>query len=225
MNLNRDILRKLPLALRIEIEENAQRKPLTQSELAAEQKRFLDQLRKHKAPGTRTDLKGGKATSEEPFSEVRATALIGKLFNESHKQVEKRFAIIDAAKAEPEKFGYLVEDIDRSGKVNGPYRRLKNAQQAEQLRAAPPPLPDGQHHVGQVDSPWAYEPDDEDAPNRGVLPYAPRRSSAAGNGGRRMSERSGNRPKWAASGVTAKTFADGVDVRALDRIAEGGADK
>lgn len=29
MKLNRDILRKLPLALRIEIEENAQRKSLT----------------------------------------------------------------------------------------------------------------------------------------------------------------------------------------------------
>jgi hypothetical protein len=61
MELNRDILRELPLALRIEIEENAQRKSLTQSELAAEQKRILDALRKHKTPGKRTDLKGGKA--------------------------------------------------------------------------------------------------------------------------------------------------------------------
>ena len=34
MELNRDILRKLPLALRIEIEENLQRKDFPPSELA-----------------------------------------------------------------------------------------------------------------------------------------------------------------------------------------------
>jgi hypothetical protein len=60
MKLNRDILRKLPLALRIEIEENALRKALTQSELATEQKRILDELRKLKAPGTRTDRTGSR---------------------------------------------------------------------------------------------------------------------------------------------------------------------
>jgi hypothetical protein len=65
MELNRDLLRKLPLNQRIEIEENAQRKPLTQSELAAEQKRILQEIRKHKRPGTRTDL-----TPEKGFSEV-----------------------------------------------------------------------------------------------------------------------------------------------------------
>ena len=57
MKLNRDILRKLPLALRIEIEENAQRKALTQSELATEQRRILIELRKHLTPGARSDLK------------------------------------------------------------------------------------------------------------------------------------------------------------------------
>jgi hypothetical protein len=71
MKLNRDVLRKLPLALRIEIEENAQRKPLTQSELAAEQKRILDELRKYKTPGKRTDLE----TSASDKAEVRGAGL------------------------------------------------------------------------------------------------------------------------------------------------------
>jgi hypothetical protein len=101
MKLDANILDKLPFALRVEIEENAQQKALTQSELAAEQKRILDELRKHKAPGARSDLKGRKATSEKPFSEVRTTALVGKLFNESHRQVEKRAAVVAAVRSSP----------------------------------------------------------------------------------------------------------------------------
>jgi N6-adenosine-specific RNA methylase IME4 len=179
MKLNRDLLRKLPLALRIEIEENAQRKPLTQSELAAQQKRILDELRKHKAPGARTDLtfeptalqRGGLL--EKPISEVaRATEIVGKLYNESHKQVEKRLAVVAAAEAEPEKYGKLVEAMDKTGRVNGPFRRLRNAVQAERLRAEPPPLPgNGPYRVITCDVPWPSEPDDEEPAHRGYWPY------------------------------------------------------
>lgn len=172
MKFDADMLRKLPLALRIEIEENAQRKPLTQSELAAEQRRILEVLRKHKAPGQRTDLDGGGATSEKAFSEVRATAIVGKLYRESHKQIEKRLAICDAAAAEPEKYGKLQADMDRTNRVNGVYRRLKNAKQAELIRAEPPPLPgNGPYRVIVADPPWPYEVRDDDPSKRGVRPY------------------------------------------------------
>ena len=172
MELNRDVLRKLPLALRIEIEENAEHKPLTQSELAIEQRRIVEELRKHQTRGERTDLKGAKATSEKAFSEVRATALVGKLFNESHKQVEKRFAIVDAAETEPEKYGRLLEDMDRTGRVNGVYRRLKIAKQAAEIRKEPPPLPgNGPYRVGVIDPAWPYEVRDEDPSRRGVRDY------------------------------------------------------
>jgi N6-adenosine-specific RNA methylase IME4 len=62
--------------------------------------------------------------------------------------------------------------MDRSGRVNGVYRRLKNAKQAEQIRAEPPPLPgNGPHRVAVVDYPWPYEMEDEDPSGRGVRPY------------------------------------------------------
>lgn len=170
MKLNRDVLRNLPRALRIEIEENAQRKALTQSELAAEQKRILVELRKHKTPGKRTDLKGGKATSVKDFTEVRATALVGKLFGESHMQVEKRAAIVAAAEAEPEKFSKLLANMDRTGRVNGVYRLLKTAKQAEQIRDEPPPLPEhGPYRVIVVDPPWPYESRSGDPSKLGVI--------------------------------------------------------
>lgn len=46
-----------------------------------------------------------------------------------------------AAEAEPEKFGKLVADMDRTGRVDGPYKRLRVMRQAEAIRKEPPPLP------------------------------------------------------------------------------------
>ena len=78
-------------------------------------------------------------------------------------RVQKIAAIVEAAEAEPEKFGKLMDDMDRTGRVNGVYRRLKNTQQAELIRAEPPPLPNrGPYRVGTVDVPWPFEPDDPD---------------------------------------------------------------
>jgi N6-adenosine-specific RNA methylase IME4 len=170
MKLNRDILNKLPLALRVEIEENAQRKNLSQTELAAEQRRILAELRKYKTPGARNDLKAG--TSGNVFPEVRATDIVGRLYNESRKQVEKRRAVVDAAEAEPEKFGKLLDDMDRTGHVNGVHRRLKIARQAERIRAEPPPLPGGgPYRAGVADPPWQFDEGDEGSEQRCIGPY------------------------------------------------------
>src|SRR5262249_11659551 len=81
-------------------------------------------------------------------------------------------AAVTAAEAEPEKFGKLREDMDRTGRVDGPYRRLKIAKQAEQIRAEPPPLPgNGPYRVGVIDVPWPYEQRTEDPSHRAVRPY------------------------------------------------------
>ena len=168
MDLNRDAIRLLPIELQIEIEENVRRQPLTQTELAIAQRAILDVLQKQAKPGTRTDL----VTSEKPFSEVRATSIVGKLFNESHKQVEKRQAVLAAAEAEPARFGKLAADMDRTGHVNAPFKRLKVITQAVAIRAEPPPYPNrGPYRVIVADPPWAYEKRQEDPSNRGVLPY------------------------------------------------------
>jgi N6-adenosine-specific RNA methylase IME4 len=129
MELDRDILRQLPFALRVEIEENAVRKDLTQSELAEQQVRILAELRKHAKPGARTDLTSGKTLPKVETD--RATDVVGKLFGESREQVKKRIAVVEAAKAEPEKFGRLVEDMDRTGKVDRAHQQLKIERQRE----------------------------------------------------------------------------------------------
>lgn len=160
MELTRELLSSLHMALRIEIEENALRKDLTQSELAHQQERILAELRKHKTPGARSDLK--PSTSAELSARVapRLTSTVAKIYGESGSQVERRAAVVSAAEADPEQFGKLKADMDRTGRVNGPFKRLKVARQLAEIRKEPPPLPGrGPYRVIVADPPWPYEID------------------------------------------------------------------
>src|SRR5215831_21108254 len=90
----------------------------------------------------------------------------------ARRTLEKAEAIVDAAEAEPEKYGRFLEDMDRTGRANGVYRRLKIAQQAEAIRAELPPLPgNGPYRVIVADPPWPYEKRDEDPSHRAANPY------------------------------------------------------
>jgi hypothetical protein len=99
---------------------------------------------------------------------------IGAFAGVSGRTVEKIAAIVAAAEAEPERFGKLAADMDRTGRVNGPLRRLKVARQAEAIRKEPSPLPgNGPYRVIVIDPPWPwpFEIHDEDPSHRAVYPY------------------------------------------------------
>jgi N6-adenosine-specific RNA methylase IME4 len=90
----------------------------------------------------------------------------------ARRTLEKAEAIVDAAEAEPEKYGKLLADMDRTGRANGVYRRLKIAKQAERIRAEPSPLPgNGPYRVITCDVAWPYEKRDSDPSHRAALPY------------------------------------------------------
>jgi N6-adenosine-specific RNA methylase IME4 len=172
MELTSELLRRLPRALRIEVEENAQRKNLTQSELGEQQERILVALREHTQQGRRTDLEGATSGKAFPQVETRATDVVGRLFGESRKQVEKRLAVCAAARSEPERYRALVAAMDRCGRVNGAYRRLCNIRQSERIRAEPPLLPNGRWRVAVCDVPWPSEPNAPEPAARGYWTFA-----------------------------------------------------
>jgi N6-adenosine-specific RNA methylase IME4 len=102
----------------------------------------------------------------------RALDKVAKVVGKDRRTIEKARAVRDAARAEPEKFGKLLEQMDGTGRVNGVYRRLKIARQAEAIRKEPPPLPgNGPYRVASIDLPWPYEVRSEDPSKRGVRPY------------------------------------------------------
>lgn len=151
MKLNREILRKLPLEMRIEIEENAARKSLTQSEIAFEQRRILAEFRKHTAPGSRTDLKSSKATSGNMLPQVHTTSVVGKLYGESRTQVERRLAVIDSGNRK------LIDQMDRDGKVSGAYRALRRVEDEKRILGLRPIV--GKFKTLVIDPPWEYDND------------------------------------------------------------------
>jgi N6-adenosine-specific RNA methylase IME4 len=90
----------------------------------------------------------------------------------SGRTLEKAKAVVAAAEAEPGKYNHLVEAMDRTGRVNGVFKRLKVAQQAALIRSETPPLPgNGPYRVIVADPPWPYEIRQEDPSHRSARPY------------------------------------------------------
>jgi N6-adenosine-specific RNA methylase IME4 len=149
-----------------EYAENACRKDFTLSEAVAI-KRALE-------PFERASAKE-RMGSPEKFSDLtKGNALdkVAVVVGKHRTTLAKAEAIVDAAEAEPQKYGKLLEQMDRTGRANGVYRRLKIARQAEQIRTEPPPLPGcGPYRVIVADLPWPYEKRDEDPSHRAALPY------------------------------------------------------
>lgn len=110
-----------------EYAENTLRKNFTLSEAVAI-KRALEPLERAAA---KERMLAGKPSGK--FPKGRALDKVAKVVGKDRTTLAKAEAIVDAAEAEPEKFAELLASMDRSGRVNGAYRRLKNTRQAEQI--------------------------------------------------------------------------------------------
>lgn len=154
--------------VRGEWDENAQRKDFTPSE-AVKIKRTLESvLAAIEAPASGGGP-GRPATG-------RVNDKIGKLTGVKRESLRKAEAIVEAAEREPERFGDLQAEMDRTGKVNAPHKKLEVRKAREALMAEPPQLPmNGPYSVVVIDYPWPAEgersQDSIDAADRAWRPY------------------------------------------------------
>jgi N6-adenosine-specific RNA methylase IME4/ParB-like chromosome segregation protein Spo0J len=149
-----------------EYAENAIRKDFTLSEAVAI-KRALEPAEREAA---KARMLAGKPS--ENFSGGRTLDKVAKVAGLHRTTLAKAEAVVEAAEAEPQKYGKLVEQMDLTGRANGCYRRLQVARQAEAIRAEPPPYPKhGPYRVGTADVPWPYDPADDDPYDRATHPY------------------------------------------------------
>jgi N6-adenosine-specific RNA methylase IME4 len=76
----------------------------------------------------------------------------------SGRTYEKAKAVVEAAREAPEKFSDLKDEMDRTGRVDKAYRRLRQ-QQVQAERQSVPPLhsEDGPFSVLYADPPWRYQ--------------------------------------------------------------------
>lgn len=144
----RDIQDELQ-TLRAEQDENTCRKDFAPSEAVAMKDSILGRLkqeakdRQHSA-GSRGN-EGGRgnkkqnpsADSAEGFSKPKGDTRdrVAGAVGMGRDKLEKATAVVEAAKEDPEKFAGLVDEMDRTGNVNGAYRKL----QEEKTPAPPPP--------------------------------------------------------------------------------------
>lgn len=146
-----------------EFAENAIRKDFLPSE--------IDAIRRTLEPAERAAATSRKVSGRSSDQAGETRDRIGAFAGVSGRTVEKIAAIVAAAEARPE-FAPLVEEMDRTGRVDGIYRRLKVARQAAQIRREPSPLPNrGPYRVIVVDPPWPYYVRTEDPSHRGATPY------------------------------------------------------
>jgi N6-adenosine-specific RNA methylase IME4 len=147
-------------AARGEAHENFVRKDLLPSEIVA-LKRAIEPLERREArqrQGSRADLCLPANVAECQRSVSGDTRdNIARYLGVGRTTIERAEAVIEAAEAEPEEYGYLVEQMDRSGKVSGAYRRLVVQQQAKELDEKPAVLPVGPFDVIVADPPWRYD--------------------------------------------------------------------
>ena len=122
----------LDAVIRGELAENTQRKDFLPSEIEAI-RRALEPIEKAAAKERMSG--GGKGVENFHTLPGKTRDKIGAFAGVSGRTLEKIAAVVAAAEAEPEKYGHLLEAMDKTGRANGPYRRLKNAQQAEAIRA------------------------------------------------------------------------------------------
>lgn len=142
-----------------EWDENAPgiRKDFTLSE-AVDIKRALEPLEKVKAAER---MKAGRAIAPSQ-GKGEAAVKVARMVGMDRKTIAKAEAVVDAARDNPKKFGGLLEQMDRTGRAHGPFKRLTVMRQTEQIRKEPPPLPGkGPYRAGVIDLPWASEPDGE----------------------------------------------------------------
>jgi ParB/RepB/Spo0J family partition protein len=144
-----------------EFAENAHRKDFAPSELVAiaatveQRERELAQQR----------MTRGKISTAAERGRVRDR--VAEPLGVSGRTFEKAKAVVEAAEAEPERFGHLMETLDRPHGVSKAYHGLRRARDQQRVLNLAPMA--GKFRTLVIDPPWAY---DADLLGRGDVPYA-----------------------------------------------------
>lgn len=162
MEIDPKALAALPFELRAEIAENLHRKDFTPSEIETIRRRcesvLREQARQRQAAAGPATGKGAKASGSRKLSQTdqgRASDKTGAFFGMSGRTVEKIAKVVEAAEREPDRFAPLVEEMDRTGKVDGAFRKLRQRED-ETRRLAVKPV-GGKHRTIVIDPPWDHE--------------------------------------------------------------------
>lgn len=162
--------------LRAEHDENVVRKDFLPSEAVAI-KRALEpvereQARERQVLAGRNCGKGVIAGANlAPPMKGKVRDRVAAYTGVGRTTLRKAEEIVEAAERDPEKYLDLVSEMDRTGRIDGVYRKLKVSEQLEELEKEPPPLPSGPFRVIVADPPWHYQKREKEPSKRGTITY------------------------------------------------------
>jgi N6-adenosine-specific RNA methylase IME4 len=141
--------------------ENIARKDLLPTEIVG-LKRAIESLERAAArarQGCRTDLGHPATVAGCDAGDVRD--IVARYAGIGRTTLTRAEEVVQAAEEDPDEYGYLVEQMDRTGKVAGAYRRLQVHRQAreleQELEQEQPASPTGPFRVIVADPPWRYD--------------------------------------------------------------------
>lgn len=150
--ITEDILSKLPLDLRCEIDENNQRKSYSTLEIADIQEKISRELKKM-FPSGRKSENSKLVGSLKDLGHERTDDVVGSMTGESGEQVRRRREIKKAIEKNPEKYKHTLKKVD-AGKTT--FTTLYHqVNKRENIKT--PELPNGIFNTFYVDPPWLFD--------------------------------------------------------------------
>lgn len=107
---------------------------------------------------------------ELPITPPRMISIQVAAPSQVNRVAEKASAVLEAAQENPA-LSRLVDQMERSGKVNAALRQVNKLQAADAINAEPIPMSAGPFRVIVADPPWHYESRVGDFTHRADLPY------------------------------------------------------
>ena len=138
--------------LKAERDENICRLDFTPTE-AVRMGEAIESVEREAAKQRQSQGPGRKASGNLPEGKGDTRDKVGAALGMSGRTYEKAKEVAEAAQQEPEKYGALAEEMDRTRRVNGVHRKLKVAKQCEAIAKEPPVLSGGPFRVIVVDPP------------------------------------------------------------------------
>jgi N6-adenosine-specific RNA methylase IME4 len=155
MTFDPEIMKRLPAELLAEISENVFRKDLTPSELDAARRLvepYIAEVAKERQREGGRRKAGGKLPAAKKY---KTGDVVAGLLGTSRRQLEKIAEVVDAAKADPQRFGKLLQMMDRQGKVYDAHRHLQVIRDRERVEKLKPIA--GRFRTLIIDPPWEYD--------------------------------------------------------------------
>ncbi|MCP5018387.1 MAG: ParB N-terminal domain-containing protein [Ketobacter sp.] len=139
-----------------ELVENADRKDFTPMEMVSIGE-AIEEGEREKAKERQVEgSKKGYGNLPQPNEETGTTRdKVAKMLGTSGKNYEKAKAVVHAAVEDPEKYGHLVEEMQRTNKVNSAFNKLKKSHDEEEVLKLEPV--EGLFHTLIIDPPWKFD--------------------------------------------------------------------